>query len=121
MDSSSSFANFNPLNADRVLANHRRQFADATENGRLALISSPAAIDEFMDVVKRPFTISFRQATPINSAIFYGEPNCSARLIPQVRLERLSANSSIGRDRNADPWKMAGLSNISVMKASGFL
>jgi len=54
MDSSSSFANFNPLNADRVLANHRRQFADATENGRLALISSPAAIDEFMDVVKRP-------------------------------------------------------------------
>jgi len=121
MDSSSSFANFNPLNADRVLANHRRQFADATENGRLALISSPAAIDEFMDVVKRPFTISFRQATPINSAVFYGEPNCSARRIPQVRLERLSANSSIGRDRNADPWKMAGWSNISVMKASGFL
>src|SRR5438094_6777037 len=68
-----------------------------------------------------PFTISFRQATPINSAIFYGEPNCSARRIPQVRLERLSANSSIGRDRNADPWKMAGWSNISVMKASGFL
>ena len=98
-----------------------RQFADATENGRLGLITSPAAIDEFMDVVKRPFTISFRQATPINSAIFYGEPNCSARRIPQVRLERLSANSSIGRDRNADPWKMAGLSNISVMKASGFL
>jgi uncharacterized protein len=31
-----------------------RQFSDAAENGRLSLISSPAAIDEFIEVVKRP-------------------------------------------------------------------
>ena len=29
-----------------------RQFADATENGRVALISSPVAIDEFVEVVQ---------------------------------------------------------------------
>jgi len=46
-----------------------RQFADAAETGRVVLISSPAAIDEFVEVAERSaFRDLIAQPTRINSA-----------------------------------------------------
>jgi len=68
-----------------------RQFADAVEQGRLALISSPAAIDEFVEVIKRP---AFRDLIAPTDANQLGDLLRRAELFSPPHIESICRDPS---------------------------
>ncbi|HWL95401.1 MAG TPA: putative toxin-antitoxin system toxin component, PIN family, partial [Phycisphaerae bacterium] len=84
-----------------------REIADAAESGRLRLITSPQAIEEFMDVIARPSKSKLFDSSEAASV---------ADLLRRTELYSPDSYPQVCRDPNDDFWlALANLSRADVL------